>query len=367
MSTLSATSTAAGTRVEQRLVEELLLDEDNPRLPNFSSTPSQEELTSYIAKEYAIAELMDSFVINGYFDEEPLVAIPDRSGGHNLIVVEGNRRLVALKLLLEPGLVNSLRDPVSSRPMRISVPKIGRAKQGQLRSVPVRIYETRAEILPYLGYRHITGVMPWDSYPKARYVAQLIQQGTDLKSIQRKIGDRHETARRLYKAYLVWEQAEQLEMLPGRNGHTPPFSYLFTALTYRPVQDFLGLNRQGTPRPVPEHRVSNLGHLTTYLYGNKCTGRAPAIRESRDIKLLARAVASQASRDRLDAGALVQDALDAAPPEEAQLEKLIDQGIDRLTRALELAPRHRSNATLRTLSQECLDVATQLNREFGGS
>ena len=368
MSTPSATNTAARTRVEEWLVEELLLDVDNPRLPKFSATPSQDELTSYIAKEYAIAELMDSFVINGYFDEEPLVAIPNQSEGPKpLIVVEGNRRLVALKLLLEPGLANRLRDPTSGRPMRVSVPKIGRAKQDQLRAIPVRIYETRAEILPYLGYRHITGVMTWDSYPKARYVAQLVQQGMDIRSIQRKIGDRHHTARRLYRAYLVWEQAEQLEMLPGRNGHSPPFSYLFTALTYVPVLTFLGMKAQGTPRPVPERRVSNLGHLTTYLYGNKRSGRAPAIRESREIKLLAQAVASQASRDRLNGGALVQDAVDAAPPEDAQLEKLINQGIDRLTRAFELAPRHRSNAALRTLSQECLDVATQLNREFRGS
>ena len=57
-------------------VNDLLLDSQNPRLPPSRGTPSQEALLLLIVKAYTITELMDSFAINGYFDEEPLVGVP---------------------------------------------------------------------------------------------------------------------------------------------------------------------------------------------------------------------------------------------------------------------------------------------------
>ena len=36
-------------------------------------------------------------------------------------------------------------------------------------------YAQRSEVTPYLGFRHITGVMQWRPYQKARYIAQLVE------------------------------------------------------------------------------------------------------------------------------------------------------------------------------------------------
>ena len=97
-------------------VDDLLLDSENPRLPTSQGPRSQDELLILIVKTYTIGELMESFAINGYFDEEPLVGVPVADDPLKLIIVEGNRRLSALKLLLDPTLVQRLVDPSNGRP-----------------------------------------------------------------------------------------------------------------------------------------------------------------------------------------------------------------------------------------------------------
>lgn len=343
-------------RVRPVAVNDLLLDHENPRLPRFDKPPSQDELLALMIRNYSVGELIESFAINGYFDEEPLVAIPALDDPGKFIVVEGNRRLVALILLLNPD---------RAKAFRISAPTVDEARLQKLKQVPVLVHQTRAEVLPYLGYRHITGVMVWDSYSKARYIAQLVHQGEDLQAIQRRIGDRHETAPRLFRAYLVWEQVDG-EGLLARNGHAPPFSYLFTALTFRPVLDYLGLVAQGVPRPVDEDHKPQLRELTTYLYGNKQTGRKAAIKESRQIKDLAQALASHSGREKLQSGGDAQEALDAVPSEEARLERTLRRASDALVQAIGLAPRHRTNDSLGNLARDCLRLAQRLHRAFGG-
>lgn len=342
-------------------VESLLLDSENPRLPPSKRTLSQEELLTLIVRTYTVSELMDSFVTNGYFDEEPLVGVPFPNDPSKLTIVEGNRRLAALKLLLEPSLAQTLIDPASGRPLRINIPPLGNNRRRELQKVPVRVYqEGRSAVLAYLGYRHITGVKTWDSYAKARYVSQLVDDGNDLKDIQRRIGDRYETAPRLLRAYLVWEQADTLSMIPAKNAHAPPFSYLFTALTFRPMLTFLGLAAQGKPRPVPQSKIPQLKDVATFLFGDKGAEREPAIEESRDIALLAQAVSSRRALEKLRVGVNVKDAVEAIPVAEARLEKLIRQAWERLIQATDLASDSRANDTIKRLAGDCVEASQRL-------
>lgn len=356
---MNETDARKGHPINDWNIEELLLDAENPRLPPFSDTPSQDRLLVLIARAYSLGELMDSFAINGYFEEEPLVGVP-KEGGTKLIVVEGNRRLAALKLLLDPGLRERLVDPASGRLLRINAPPLSDVRRRELQNVPVRVYEQRSDVLAYLGYRHITGVKHWDSYAKARYVSQLVDDGNDLSSIQQRIGDRHETAPRLLRAYLVWEQADSRSMIPMRNGHAPPFSYLFTALTYRPVLSFIGLAPQGMPRLVPDHRLSELRELSLYLYGSSQDGGMPAIEESRDIKLLAQALASTPALERLRAGTSAKEAVEAIPAAEARLEKLTRQAYEKLTQAVDVASGSEANDSTKKLAEACVSEAQRL-------
>ena len=342
-------------------VDDLLLDSENPRLPTSEGPRSQDELLILIVKTYTIGELMESFAINGYFDEEPLVGVPVADDPLKLIIVEGNRRLSALKLLLDPTLVQRLVDPSNGRPIRITIPALTSERQQELQIVPVRVYEEgRSAVLAYMGYRHITGVKTWNSYAKARYVHQLVEDGNELGDIQRRIGDRHETAPRLLRAYLVWEQANSLSMIPARNGHTPSFSYLFTALTFRPMLQFLGLAAQGIPRQVRQDRIQQLEEIVGYLYGTTDGERKPAIKESREIKDLAQAVSSEQALEKLREGASVTDAVEAIPVVEARLERLIRQALERLNQATEIARRSGGNEQVHRLAEDCLEESQRL-------
>lgn len=79
----------------------LKLDDQNPRLPGELHGRSQSELLAYIYKTGALEELAQSFIDNGFFEHEPLIVLaePDEDGRH--IVLEGNRRLATLMILLE--------------------------------------------------------------------------------------------------------------------------------------------------------------------------------------------------------------------------------------------------------------------------
>src|SRR5690606_6255941 len=86
-------------------VDALDLDSANPRLPEDVDLTEQRKLIEYVASEYGALEVAESIANHGYFGSEPLIAIQD---GDRYTVVEGNRRLAALKLLKSRELRESI-------------------------------------------------------------------------------------------------------------------------------------------------------------------------------------------------------------------------------------------------------------------
>ena len=79
---------------------ELHFDSSNPRLFLENDLPD-EELVLILWREFAVDEVALSIANNGYFRHEPLFVA--RESGR-LIVVEGNRRLAAVRLLVDGDL-----------------------------------------------------------------------------------------------------------------------------------------------------------------------------------------------------------------------------------------------------------------------
>ena len=97
------------TPYERFPVEKLLLDPRNPRLVEFTipAKPTQSDLLKALYQQMAAEELAMSIAYNGYFEHEPLI-IERRSDG-KYTVVEGNRRLAAVMLLLSAQLRRQLK------------------------------------------------------------------------------------------------------------------------------------------------------------------------------------------------------------------------------------------------------------------
>jgi hypothetical protein len=180
----------------------LHLDPENPRLPEEAQGSKEDELLQHLFTHFDLEEIAAPMAQNGYFDEEPLVAVPvdlpqklQSAPGEpaseaylafldkaEFTVVEGNRRLATARILREP----STRQKLRAR----GWPEISDAVRHDLDELPVIIYPTRKEVLAYLGVRHITGNKKWDSYAKARYIVAMLDQGHTVDDIVREVGDR---------------------------------------------------------------------------------------------------------------------------------------------------------------------------------
>ena len=88
----------------------LLLDPENPRLPAEMQGESQEELAVHLELGFDAFTVAESIASHGYFGSEPLIVIA--AGEQGLwIVVEGNRRLTALRGLLDDDLRQQFGNP----------------------------------------------------------------------------------------------------------------------------------------------------------------------------------------------------------------------------------------------------------------
>jgi hypothetical protein len=255
-------------------VDDLYLDPHNPRLTDFGlgKHPTQTEIIGTLWSKMAVDELALSIAENGFYKHEPLYA--SREHGR-LCVVEGNRRLAAVKLLRNDELRGQLKIA--------GLPTISANVKKQLGQLPVIVCD-REQIWAYLGFKHINGPQAWESYPKAHYVAWVHNElSVPLEEIARRIGDKHSTVARLYDALMVLQQAESERVFDKEDRYREHFSFshLTTGLGYSGIQSFLGLPKGdrviGKRRPVPRDHLHLLGELLLWLYGSKSNATPPLV------------------------------------------------------------------------------------------
>lgn len=260
--------------------DELVLDERNPRLQRRGEGTPQEQILSTLWDEFSVDEIALSIVANGFFEYEPLfVAVED---GRN-VVIEGNRRLAAVRLLRSA----SLRRTVGAT----DLPSIKHAEAKKLGELPVILTE-RKDSWRYLGFKHVNGPRAWESYAKAEYIAWVRNElNVPLDDIADTIGDRHTTVHRLYRALMVLRQAETAGVYTpeDRTKSHFSFSHLYTGLNYTGFQKYLGIasDKTDTKAPVAKSKLPELGDLLTWIYGSQSKNRAPLVRsQNPDLRIL---------------------------------------------------------------------------------
>lgn len=273
----AASQEAFSWKIELKSVESLELDEENPRLASATEEPDgQKALAKVLWEEMAVDEVALSIAANGFFQEEPLFVIPKKGSSTKYIVVEGNRRLTAVRLLRDAG----LRKYVGAE----DLPTITAEQKKKLDELPVSIYPNRESLWEYFGFRHINGPQPWDAFAKAKYVADVHEKyAVELKDIARKIGDRHSIVQRLYNGYKVLQQAEAKTGFAKEDAYRNRFyfSHLYTAIDYSEFRDFLGIKTDAEvlkDNPVPSKKADDLKLLMRWIYGSKEDGIEPLVR-----------------------------------------------------------------------------------------
>lgn len=310
----SSASTAPLPSAKPLLVRDLHLDPANPRLAGENLTiDQQDEILRKLWEDRAVNELVDSIASSGYWPHEELFAA-NESG--KLVVIEGNRRLAAVKLLLDADLRN--------RVGATGVPDLSAEEKEKLKRLPV-IECSRKDVWQYIGFKHVNGPQDWDSIAKAQYIARVHNDyNISLEEIAKTIGDRHDTVRRLYRGLMVLDQAETTGVFNREDRYNTRFAYshLWTGLGYTGIQDFLGLTAEKgfKTNPIPKTKLDNLGELCLWLYGSKEQDKAPLIRsQNPDLRNLDEVLRTENGLAALRGGLPLETSLKASRGDERLL------------------------------------------------
>lgn len=228
-----------------------------------------------------IDEIVRSIQSAGWIDYEPLIV----ETGTN-IVLEGNRRLAAIRLMTEPALRGKLN---------YTLPEAG--KQLPPAQVRVRYVANRAEARNFIAFKHINGPAKWDAFAKARYAKEWLDEGAKLATVSNAVGDNHSTVLRLVNGLTVLNQATALGFERGDiTARTFNFSHLYTALSRPTVRTFLKIpedtGAQLPKNPVPAEAGEHLQKLMGWLFGQQKLGQEHVVKsQNPDLGKLVRVLA----------------------------------------------------------------------------
>ena len=250
-------------------------------------TGTQASIQKVMEKEFDLQPIKDSLYRNAFFYEEPLVAIyePLSEFGPKpvLVVVEGNRRLAALKSIID----NHAQYP-------------SEAARKRLEQIPVVVRTNRDETLPFVGFRHVTGIKEWEAPAKAQYAHRLVTAGYTVDRIAQLIGDKTRQVDRWIRTQSLVLRANKLGITQEDAAKGFHFSYLLTATDAPATQKWLKLRQDPAKSLVKTVSDERLRQLWRWLYGSKQREVSPVVPESRQIHKLNRVLAVPAATKELE-------------------------------------------------------------------
>lgn len=188
-------------------IDNILLDPQNPRfatknrsytISDFKDKNVQLEMIKKL-ETYKIKQLIDSIKENGFLSLERVVVVRLEQRSNKYVVVEGNRRIAAIKLILmneetDAELKNSL--------MEISVCVISG-----------KVYEnSQEERYKIASLAHLSGKVDWEDYQKAIFLHHIVTQyKKNCKEAGVEVGLGEYRAIAMFQAYEAYLSIQRLE------------------------------------------------------------------------------------------------------------------------------------------------------------
>ncbi len=158
----------------------LFLDLQNPR---YEEQKSQNEALNTIAREQGnkLMVLLKDIIDNGLNPSDIPIVMPDPSKDTGYVVLEGNRRIAALKLFKEPSILVNTTQRKKYRKLHDN------HKKTIPQSIECLVVNSRKEANLWIERKHEgemngAGTVRWDSVQKGRFLAN--KSGKDSKVIQ---------------------------------------------------------------------------------------------------------------------------------------------------------------------------------------
>jgi hypothetical protein len=185
-------------------VANLHLDEKNPRLGRETSARAPREIIQYLFQHDKALEVAESIATRGYFPNEPLLAVKE---GERLVVIEGNRRLAALKALREPGLLEGAKQRQVERLSR----RVHDLKT--IASVPVATAPSRRATDRQVAGRHIgTPVLAWEAENRASFILEKLEEGYTNSELESELGFSSADIQTARQTRAIADMARSLEL-----------------------------------------------------------------------------------------------------------------------------------------------------------
>jgi len=239
---------ATGTDQELQ-PQQLLLDTGNLRLlehipsemletpaDQIGTEPVQDRLLEIMLNEkrFRLESLINSIRALGFLRNDRLIVA--RYDGLRFLVLEGNRRLSAVKALLSNAYESPsyVHDSIRTLPCFILD---GDAISGDEK----RLSNYRNKALQYVGIRHLTGIQQWEPASRYEFLARLIDQH-HLKpaEIEQQFGYPLSAVLRDYRAHLLYRQFRDYELGRKLRGHRLTYNTFAEATRSPDIRTWLG-------------------------------------------------------------------------------------------------------------------------------
>jgi hypothetical protein len=276
-----------------RPLSELHPDPGNPRLPEGLPNLDDDALLVYIADNYDPLPIAESILRYGFWSSDPLI-VTEEEGRE--VVLEGNRRLTALKGLIDPALrARFAAAKAWERAVGGGAPEVPE-------EVPVLVAESRADADALIGFRHIAGIQQWSPLQRARFIAHLIEErGLPFAEVAETVGEEESHVRLHYRNQDVLKVIASHGMEDVAVNGEELFGTFTAALNRVGLREFIGVpsvrDVTESGQHLDEDHLSEVAELFSWIYGTD--EEQKVIKETRDLTYLADVVRDDKALEEL--------------------------------------------------------------------
>lgn len=336
--------------------EQLLLDPNNYRFidsPRFSLANERRlhedsvQDRAYSRMRDDVEQLKDSILTNGLMPIERLVIRPYAYAEDLYVVIEGNRRLAAIRWIAEDD------DAGISAPDSVL---------DDIENIPVVIiFENEEDYDPIflealLGVRHVAGTKQWGGYQRARVITTLRDEhGLSSQEVAGRLGMTVREVNRRYRAFRALQQMRDHED-HGSFARSDMYPIFHEAVDLPKVREWLGWN-DTSYHFTNEEQLEHFYDLITPNPEESPT-QDPKIKTYGEVRELRNILSnSEAKRVLLDPSRSLLDAISIAKHDE-----LSRSWVTQVSEAID-ALRSVRAADLDTLSEDDLTQLRRLKEE----
>ncbi len=198
-------------------------------------------------EEFELPALKDSILTNGYVRLEQIVVeeYDQDDNGKRYLVVEGNRRVAAIRLLLDEY-QNAL----------ITIPNDTLATLKKLPALEIEGSQEERAIFrqTLMAIRHVAGIREWGPYQQAKLIAELYEQEErQFGKVAQRVGIKAQEVGRRYRAIKALKQMEEDEEF-GEYAIPKLYALFHEAISAPVVKKWLGWSDENFLAENPDAR-----------------------------------------------------------------------------------------------------------------